>query len=671
MSYKSKVAIFGSCISRDIFNYKKADSFIISDYYARSSFASIYGLIVKENNYIDEISSSFQKKIVKADLNKYFVERIGLSDFDILLIDFIDERFNLYLFDDGSVCTLSSELVSTGFLQKNINGRIVLSGSEEFFGLWQDGWNDFIAHMKILGVLDRVRLHKSFWSYADENGIDYIDNYKKVDIDSANHFLTKLYIYAEKDLKANQIIEVSSDKRVGSKEHRWGRSPFHFVDEYYKEVLTLLYISISSGTLTSHRQKAYDPYALHKPIFIHNSIELALEDGMQRNGIHQILIRDGQYLDICIQNIEFLLNDENMQRNVLVGFSGAVSNRQGKRAPFFSGLGISNSINLPIISISDLTLSLDTELPIGWYAGNEDIPDFPFIIANLLDNFAINLNAKLLLFGGSAGGFAALVQSTLLKADSIVVVWNPQTSIENYVKEFVEQYCSIAYSKKNNFDLQVKKNREVHQFVNNLIHNICNKPIGKNIKLLYLQNQDDWHVQKHYLPYIEDMDLVQYGNSTFIDYRGNKVFFLGNWGKGHIAPSNELVKKILTDIIEKDNVVLTAWMLDQGIDNMLTKSSKISVLETYDKSFSITCTINLKKNTVHAYCNIDDRNLLYAFYLISHGERHNVVWYGHNNNCEFLLPDDKESLEVVCFVKDIFGTMKHQKVPVIFEGTEV
>ncbi len=59
-----KICIFGSCVSRDIIEYDMKNNFELIDYYARSSFASLASSAMIEQSVLDNIQSSFQKRMV-------------------------------------------------------------------------------------------------------------------------------------------------------------------------------------------------------------------------------------------------------------------------------------------------------------------------------------------------------------------------------------------------------------------------------------------------------------------------------------------------------------------------------------------------------------------------------------------------------------------------------
>lgn len=128
-------------------------------------------------------------------------------------------------------------------------------------------------------------------------------------------------------------------------------------------------------------------------------------------------------------------------QGVLVCFSGAIKDRKGTSAPFFSGLGLAKKMGVPIISISDPSLDRSHNLKLGWYVGYKGFNDLPYKLAILLDSFAQYFSSRLVLFGGSGGGFASLMILSLLNTlNAAVFVWGPQTSISQYEKFSVNRF---------------------------------------------------------------------------------------------------------------------------------------------------------------------------------------------------------------------------------------
>ena len=147
-----KIFILGSCVTRDPFELaiKKYDI----TYLARTSFASAFQKQKVYNIDISNIPSAFQRKMVENDLAKNTESLITSTKPDWLLIDFIDERFNLFSSNNGEIFTLSPEL--TNNCSHNKEGEVILSNSDEFFELWATGWDKFIEIAKNNNLLDKM-----------------------------------------------------------------------------------------------------------------------------------------------------------------------------------------------------------------------------------------------------------------------------------------------------------------------------------------------------------------------------------------------------------------------------------------------------------------------------------------------------------------------------------
>ena len=636
MDKKKKIVIFGSCVSRDIFNLPQANHWEIVNYFARTSFTSIYSPIVRAEINLEAIDSEFQKRIVGYDIHKDFSEKIGLVDFDILLLDFIDERFDIFQFSDDSICVLSNELMASGFNHKEHDGKLIKSGTQLFFDLWKKGWDDFIAQMSILGLLHKVRLHQTYWASEDDKGEKFGSSMPQEYIQKNNLFLKKLYKYAQKSLEEKQILSCTYGNTVSASTHQWGRSPFHFPDAYYSKRLSLLEASYSENKDEMTTQKAYDPYALHYPVYTHENTQQSIEKNITKDGIHRIHLEKGHYLDLYIRGIHLLDKQEN--RTTLVGFSGAVSNRQGKRAPFFSGLQIAMAINLPIIAVADPSMVLHEDLPLSWYEGHQGIENFPKKLAAILDVLAEIFHTRLLLLGGSGGGYACLAQASLLHSPASVLVWNPQTDIDKYLPEAVNSYKDIAYPNTDkNFSLSVKK-------------------IQKNIQVLYMINKsDEHHVKEHMLPYLGGIPLKQYGNRTFINNQGNFALYVGEWGEGHAVPPYKTIAYLLSDMVSYSNIVQTAWALDSGqVDNIDPQPNLTHFTLEDNRKFPYELTFSIIDDTLSIVnkSQIPD-DIEFASYLLVGGEKIDVHRFGKISDFEFSLPETDKKIEIVYFAKDL------------------
>lgn len=235
-----KVFIIGSCVSRDAFGRDSNEKFTVETYVARSSLASAFADTAFANVVVANIKSAFQQRMVDIDINKKLPALLAETKADIILLDSIDERFDLYVAENGSIATLSGELYSSGFRTTTGKGEIINFGSDAFFERWEQGWQKLIDQLKRQGMLDRLRINRVYWSTHNQNGGDYQPEYPPQLVDKANKFLSRLYHRMEKDLTPDLFFDFPSDLLVGATNHQWGLSPFHYIPAYYQALLEKL-----------------------------------------------------------------------------------------------------------------------------------------------------------------------------------------------------------------------------------------------------------------------------------------------------------------------------------------------------------------------------------------------------------------------------------------------
>ena len=246
MNQSVKILILGSCVSRDIFRLMETEKCKLASYYGRSSFASAFCPVKVKDVWSANISSSFQARMVSADLNKKWPDIVRKTEFDVLLVDFIDERFHLGGFSNGALCTLSNELRSSGFDRKVARARGIQTGSDEHYELWTRGWASFIELLDSLGKKQRVLLNEVRWAETASAGTIPEWGFTSEQIAAANLYLEKLYSRAASDLEPFQVMRADPQHLVGSQAHKWGPAPFHYADAYYMNALNSI-LEFSDG----------------------------------------------------------------------------------------------------------------------------------------------------------------------------------------------------------------------------------------------------------------------------------------------------------------------------------------------------------------------------------------------------------------------------------------
>ena len=252
------------------------------------------------------------------------------------------------------------------------------------------------------------------------------------------------------------------------------------------------------------------------------------------DGIHTIPIGSGPSLDLFFSG-DPLGADAAV---VPVFFNGAVSDRESKVGPFFSGRKIAATAGIGFIAVSDPSHNLDPSLGLAWYAGNK-YQDLQNNLDAVLRGIAAKAKRELLFIGGSGGGFASLYYGNRLADKASVLVWNPQTSITEYNESFAKNYFTHAIGSGNELDgPDWKRLAKSRAFTRGIETEVL---LSRPRRLLYMQNGSDWHTPVHAVPFLQAGHFEHLGHGIYAK-GDNHMVWVANYGVGHAPlPENILL----------------------------------------------------------------------------------------------------------------------------------
>lgn len=256
--------------------------------------------------------------------------------------------------------------------------------------------------------------------------------------------------------------------------------------------------------------------------------------------------------------IEFLFQDSPLTSSyskIPVFFSGAIPKRSELTAPFFSGVTIYKSLNIPYIAISDPLVDRKPDLTLGWYAGSYG-EGLQRKISTILSTFIEKSGKDLLFIGGSGVGFASLYYASRIKQKCHALVWNPQTSILDYWETAVKNFLKAAGASSKNLEennwkkiiYNWRKGKiDIELLKSNHFHNTSS--------ILYLQNKSDWHLKKHAEPWIDASSWKYINNNSNDIYRydDKHLVIISDFADGHSPIPRSLLSQIIRSLIV-DNV---------------------------------------------------------------------------------------------------------------------
>lgn len=260
---KIPISIYGSCVSRDVFEYDKKNVFDLRSYFCRQAVVSLLSAPVPCKIEEINLTSNFQKRQIYHDFRKDALECLEKDGSDYLIIDLIDERFALAQYK-GSLITNSTSLMESSYVSDLKIIEYVIENREYWIG--DNRLSDYIDEFsrRILRIYDanKIIIHKAFMldDYLDGEGnvLKFSENYQ-LQNRKINTRLEYMYNRLIENLGDVHVVDICRGKSetlgdklmlklfkrkkynlgqiVAVENHKWGLAPMHYCDEYYQCVL--------------------------------------------------------------------------------------------------------------------------------------------------------------------------------------------------------------------------------------------------------------------------------------------------------------------------------------------------------------------------------------------------------------------------------------------------
>lgn len=234
---KLRVAIIGSCVSRDLFELESSvlANMEICFYSARSSVIS-YMAAPNQDPKVEITPSRFEEKRAFLDLNKEHWNELKKSRPDMIIVDFIDERIGL-IQHSGGIFTASGPVINA-FEQSNISFDIMRPWSGVARNLRKWALEPFMD--KVYSVCPNILVHRAQWatSYVDAKGnsCDFNSTDFKTLINLNNSVLDEMFEWLEQSCLVPFDFIGGGESMMSISEHKWGFSPIHYHPSYVKSV---------------------------------------------------------------------------------------------------------------------------------------------------------------------------------------------------------------------------------------------------------------------------------------------------------------------------------------------------------------------------------------------------------------------------------------------------
>ncbi len=275
------VLIYGSCVSRDTFEYMR-DSANLIQYVARQSLISAVsptqGLVEK----LAPLSSKFQDRMVRGDLtsNAFELIRAKADNADVLIVDLIDERGGVVHTHGGCVSKLA-EFWGNGGRELVGGSEILPFGSDDHFYAWAKALDEFNEFLVAVGLKDKTLVIEAPWAHLLDSGQPLSVPNWMMEPSQANSAYERYY-GAMRDL-GFRMLRIPEELAVSTVSHKWGASPCYPVD-------FLVENNDADTTLVSFHA-ALGSTAVTPPVFTGRSISQGLK-------VNRVFVSDPSlYLD--------------------------------------------------------------------------------------------------------------------------------------------------------------------------------------------------------------------------------------------------------------------------------------------------------------------------------------------------------------------------------------
>ncbi|MGP5123061.1 heparinase II/III family protein [Glutamicibacter ardleyensis] len=250
----------------------------------------------------------------------------------------------------------------------------------------------------------------------------------------------------------------------------------------------------------------------HYDKFRYRSIDDLLGKRIE-SGFHELHINN-RYFDFILIKRE--------SKTLFVTFSAAAGIDKNTY-PIFSGLKLGNRDEVDLLALSDIAQSGTESLKTSWHLGTHRVPTTTIILKLLNKLKRENKYNNIVIFGSSAGGFAALNISRHVPG-STAVVMNPRTDLKASPTTFAE-YIKVA-----------------HGNTNPLRREDLSMPLAYSRKTL------------NKVVYIQNLQDLNYFNNHYIPFEKSNInktkYITGNWGIGHVVPPEWVYSNVLNTLFQ-------------------------------------------------------------------------------------------------------------------------
>lgn len=239
----TNIAILGSCVTRDAFVLPRGQKYRLPTYVARTSFISITAPPISIADGTINGPHQFDVQCLEHDFRKTAIETMLSRGLDYVILDFVDERFDLMRIA-GSLVTDSRYARDYGVIDNN---QLVVEGTiprvdPATTDMWKRSCVEVAQQLLARLRPEQIILHSCKLASEYISGGErktFVGYYADL-TSSFNPIFAEYEAFFLSQVPGCRMIRLADDLVLGDEDHRWKLQPFHYVPGYYEAFLDQL-----------------------------------------------------------------------------------------------------------------------------------------------------------------------------------------------------------------------------------------------------------------------------------------------------------------------------------------------------------------------------------------------------------------------------------------------
>jgi len=233
-AHRARVAILGSCVSRDLLRIALDDETTCALYLARQSIISFGHPVTTNKPAEPEFAHNFQLACYRSDIEGSGLDRVlKTKAIEVLLLDIVDERHGVYVSPDNEVITRSIDGIKTGVYDTLDGWRHLAFGTDEHISAFTKQVGQTKEKLVQAGMFDKTVVVLAPWATRLTTG-----EKTPLSMGKTAKWANKVLPAYERAFETHGFTIIRPDRHtvIGDPDHQWGPAPFHYIPAFYESL---------------------------------------------------------------------------------------------------------------------------------------------------------------------------------------------------------------------------------------------------------------------------------------------------------------------------------------------------------------------------------------------------------------------------------------------------